>query len=79
MNITLSADKDLIDKSRQYAREHNTSLNNLVRDYLRKLCGEQDAVSNADEFTQLARTMAGRSPKGYRFQRGSIYDRVAES
>jgi hypothetical protein len=79
MNITLSADKDLIEKCRQYAREHNTSLNNLVRDYLKKICGEQDSATNADEFSSLARTMPGRSPKGYRFQRDEIYDRVAES
>ena len=78
MNITLSADKELIEKARQYAQERNTSLNNLVRDYLKQLCGELDNQSVADEFSQLARTMPGRSAKGYRFNRESLYDRVAE-
>jgi len=31
MNITLSASEKLIEKSREYARRHNTSLNNLIR------------------------------------------------
>ena len=34
MNITLSADKGLIAKSRRYARKNNTTLNSLVRNYL---------------------------------------------
>ena len=33
-NITLSLPDDLLSKSRQYAFEHNTSLNQMIRDYL---------------------------------------------
>ncbi len=33
-NVTLSIPDDLLNKSRQYALEHNTSLNQMVRDYL---------------------------------------------
>jgi len=75
MNITLSADKHLVEKSRKYAKEHNTSLNNLVRDYLKKICGDLDAASSAEEFSNLANTMGGKSPRGYSFNRESIYDR----
>ena len=33
-NVTLSLPDDLLSKSRQYAFEHNTSLNQMIRDYL---------------------------------------------
>lgn len=75
MNITLSADEKLIARSREYARRHNTSLNNLVRDYLRKISGEKDAAECADEFAGLAETMAGRSDDSYRFNRDELHDR----
>ena len=75
MNLNLSADKELIKKSRKYAKEHNTSLNNLVREYLNKISGKQDADGSAEEFMRLASTMSGRSPQGYTFNRESIYGR----
>ena len=33
-NVTLSIPDDLLAKSRRYALEHNTSLNQMIRDYL---------------------------------------------
>jgi hypothetical protein len=33
-NITLSIPDDLLNKSREYALEHGTSLNQMIRDYL---------------------------------------------
>ncbi len=33
-NVTLSIPDDLLAKSRDYAMEHNTSLNQMIRDYL---------------------------------------------
>lgn len=75
MNITLSADKELIEKSRKYAKEHNTSLNNLVREYLKRISGEQDLAASAEEFAELADKMSGRSAKGFKFDRDSLYDR----
>jgi len=75
MNITLSADKQLIEKSRVYAKKHNTTLNNLVRELLRRLVSEQDNEKNADEFEFLAKTKAGKSDNGYRFNRQEIYYR----
>ena len=37
MNITLSARDELIERAREYAREHGTSLNQLIRDHLERL------------------------------------------
>ena len=54
MNITLSADKSLIAKARKYAQKHNTTLNNLVREYLKKIVNNSDVDKAADEFEKLS-------------------------
>ncbi len=33
-NITLSVPDELLEKGREYAREHNTSLNQMIREFL---------------------------------------------
>lgn len=75
MNITLSADESLIKKARDYAGKHKTSLNNMIRDYLKRLVNEGDAVEAAREFEQIALAEGGESPGGYTFRRDEIYDR----
>lgn len=35
-NVTLAIDEKLLDAGRAYARAHNTSLNNLIRESLRR-------------------------------------------
>lgn len=75
MNITLSVDEQLLRKSREYAQQHHTSLNRLVRDYLMSLCGEQDTAASADEFKRLAKQMAGHSCEDFKFNRDSLYNR----
>jgi len=79
MNITLSADAEMIKKVREYAREHNTSLNQLVRDYLTRVTGGSDAEKAANEFLQLAKTMPGCSDNGFKFSRDAIYDRSSNT
>lgn len=61
MNITLSADKDLVENARRYAQRHGTSLNQLIRDYLRTVTGEQSREEAAEEFAVIAREMPGDS------------------
>jgi hypothetical protein len=76
MNITLSADKTLIEKARRYAKKQNTTLNNLVRDYLRKITGHTDVEKAADEFETIAMENGGKSSKEYKFNREEIYERT---
>lgn len=64
MNITLSAQDELIEKARQYAREHDTSLNQLIRDYLERLVGAVSLDEAADQFAVVARQMGGCSGDG---------------
>jgi hypothetical protein len=75
MNITLSADKSLITKARRYAQKHNTTLNNLVREYLKKIADHSDIDKASDEFEKNALSYAGKSDKNYKFKREEIYDR----
>ena len=78
MNITLSADSALIHKGREYAKAHNTSLNQLVRDYLLRLTGGGQADIAADEFVRIAITMPGKSRSQFKFSRDAIYDRYTD-
>jgi hypothetical protein len=61
MNITLSARDELVEQAREYAREHGTSLNQLIRDHLEQLVGETPRDQAADEFAAVAREMGGSS------------------
>ena len=75
MNITLSADKELINNSRLYAQKHNTTLNNLVREYLKWITNESEGNNIAQEFEILARDHSGKSSIDYKFNRDDIYNR----
>ena len=72
MNITLSADKNLVERARAYAADHGTSVNQLIRDYLEQLVGGMSAEDAAAEFASIARNQAGRSD-GSPFRREDIY------
>jgi hypothetical protein len=52
-NITLAIDDELLEKGREYAREHNISLNVLVRRLLRSaVAGKKDGW--LDEMFEIA-------------------------
>ncbi len=75
MNITLSADQKLIEQARRFAKKQNTSLNNLIREYLQSMDPKNKKEDRAKEFTALARQFGGKSPEGFKFTRDAIYDR----
>jgi hypothetical protein len=75
MNITLSADPELIAKSRRMARQQGTSLNQLIRDYLERFSDARRDVSAAEEFRSLALDKGGRSAPGFRFDREEAHAR----
>ena len=50
VNVTLTANEDLVAKARAYAQARNTTLNQLVRDYLQRLTGQLDPQQAAEEF-----------------------------
>jgi hypothetical protein len=75
MNITLSADPELIAKSRRKARQQGTSLNQLIRDYLERFSDSRRDLSMANEFRGLALDKGGRSAPGFRFDREEAHAR----
>ncbi len=75
MNITLSVDKELVEKAREYAVRHGTSLNRMIRRYLEELTSGGDRESCAREFGRLARDFGGSSPEGFVFDREEAHAR----
>ena len=72
MNVTLSIDEQTIARARKKAGAVGKSLNQLVRDYLQKLAGEDDPEKSIDEFNRLSGQ--GHS-RGWRFNRDEIHER----
>ena len=75
MNVTLTADEKLLVKARAYAQARNTTLNQLIRDYLGRLVGELDPQQAAAEFAEVARSRPGRSQAWFAFDRRAVHDR----
>jgi replicative DNA helicase len=72
MNVTLSIDEQLIARARKKAEAMGKSLNQMVRDYLQRLAGGDDAERSIEEFEQLS----GRGhSRGWRFNRNEIHER----
>lgn len=72
MNVTLSIDEQVVARARKKAAVLGKSLNQLIREYLQKLAGGDDAERSIEEFTRLS----GRGhARGWRFDRNEIHDR----
>src|ERR1022692_3036387 len=72
MNVTLSLDEQLVERARKKADALGKSLNQLVREYLQRLAGEDDAEGSVAEFKRLS----GRGhSQGCRFDRNEIHER----
>ncbi len=75
-NITLSADEEVIGKVRNYAREHHTTLNQLVRDYFAALIRRiPNREALAGELDELVKQHAINSEEGLKFDREEIHRR----
>ncbi len=71
-NITISLDEELIKKGREYAAKHHTSINALIRDYLR-----QTVASESDDWLAACFELmdhAGGDSKGEHWKREELYD-----
>ena len=77
MNVTLSVPPAVVQQVRAYAERNGTSLNQLIRDYLQGLVGNESSQrTRAEEFALFAkskRTPKARS-KPYRFRRADAYE-----
>lgn len=77
VNVTLSADEELLARAQAYAQARNTTLNELLRDYLRRLTEQMGPEQAADEFATIARNRSGRSPDDFVFNRHAAHGRPA--
>jgi hypothetical protein len=75
MNITLSADEALIAKARAYAQARNTTLNQLIRDYLERITGRLSGPEAAKEYMKLLQEHPGTPDPDFRFDRDEIHRR----
>ncbi len=75
MNITLSVDEKTAERARKVAQAMGTSLNQLVRDYMEQLAGQDDAAGTVAELRRLSMQSSGDS-RGWRFDREALHERT---
>lgn len=75
-NLTLSIDEDLLRTARIRALEQGTSVNAVVREYLRSYAGRRTAANAVRAFLDLAdEVQASSGPAGRTWTREELYDR----
>jgi hypothetical protein len=75
-NLTLTVDEDVLREARVKALELGTSVNALVREYLKQLAGRSTAAEGVAEFLAATRGAgAGSGPEGRSWSRDELYDR----
>jgi hypothetical protein len=73
-NITLSVDDRVLERARKIAASMGTSLNGLVRRYLRQIADQSSPDEIVREFRDLSLGHDGRS-RGWSFDRDEIHER----
>jgi plasmid stability protein len=75
-NLTLTVDEEVLRRARIRALELGTSVNALVREYLRQLAGRSTAAEGVAEFFQATRGAGAASGRqGRAWTRDELYDR----
>ena len=74
MNLTLSVDERLVKRARKRAEAMGKSLNQLVREYIELLAGNDEAEREIQELERLSKRSRGRS-RGWRFDRDELHER----
>jgi hypothetical protein len=72
-NVTISVDERLLDRARTAARQQGSSLNALLRQYIRSLAGIPSSAEVADRLIALMRESAGHSG-GRKVTRDEAYE-----
>ena len=72
MNVTLSIEDQVVARARKKAEALGKSLNQLIREYLQSIAGNDDPERSIEEFKRLSGQ--GRS-RGWRFNRDEIHER----
>lgn len=75
MNITLSADEEIVKKTREVAQKNGKSLNGLIREYMKSVAGQVDREAVVKAFKENALHHSGESDEGFRFSREQSHQR----
>ena len=70
----MSIEDDVVREARRRGEATGTSLNQLVRDYLRDVAGMHDNDNDAAEFERLS-LMANGDSNGWKFDREEAHER----
>jgi predicted transcriptional regulator len=75
-NVTFSVDDDLLRRARKLALDRDTTVTQLLRDYLEQLVASESSAAKqrAEEFRRVTRKLA-RHAGGAKFDREEIHDR----
>lgn len=74
MNVTLSLEDEVVEEARKVAAGMGTSLNQLIRDYLRQLTSRHEVERDLAELRALSLESHGDS-RGWRFDRDELHER----
>jgi plasmid stability protein len=75
-SLTLAIDDELLKRARIRALEQDTSVNSLVRDYLKEFATGGAQPAGIAAFLELAESIrAGSGPDGRTWTRDELYDR----
>jgi hypothetical protein len=74
MNLTLSIDDHVLERTRKVARTMGKTLNQLVREYLSELTADDDGERDNKELRELSKRGKGHS-RGWRFNREELHER----
>ena len=72
-NVTLALDEGILEAGREYARQHHTSLNRLIRKLLEQTVSPHPRDVGLAEFIRLARKAKGNS-RDWKWKRTDLYD-----
>jgi hypothetical protein len=75
MNLTLSIEEKLVAKARRRAEAMGKSLNQMIRDYLKTVAGDDDDDAKRD-IAEFRRLSGKGNPRGWKFNRDELHERT---
>jgi hypothetical protein len=57
--LTLKLDQNIIEKAKNYAKAHGTSLSKIIENYLQKITDNNKEKKDKDKITPLVKSLSG--------------------
>jgi hypothetical protein len=75
MNITFSIPNDIVKNAREYAKRQGTSLNQMIRDYLKRFSQDSERQKRADDALAFFQSIFPTLPKNAKITRDEMEQR----